>query len=196
MSHQLNAHLGLNGRRPGRLSGFWRDHRGVSAVEFALIAPVMILFYCGMAELSQAMMAQRRLSHLASTIGDLVAQSPQLTDARRTDIFTIGAVIMAPFPTTTLRMCLVNVSSDATGKDTVDWSENNNNHPDCPARGAVLASGVVPVGVLPASQSVVMAKASYGYSSPIKLVLPSTLNFNRTFYLRPRKSETVLRVTG
>jgi len=177
-----------------RLKGFWRDRRGVSAVEFALIAPVLVIFYCGMAELTQSMMAQRRLSNIASSIGDLVAQSAQLNDARRDDIFTIGNTIMAPFPTTTLRMCLVSITSDATGKDTVAWSENHNNHANCPAEDAVLGSTVIPVGVLPASQSVIMAKASYGYTSPIKFILPSTLNFYRTFYLRPRKSETVLRV--
>jgi Flp pilus assembly protein TadG len=178
------------------LSGFWRDRRGVSAVEFALIAPVLVIFYCGLAELTQAMMAQRRISNIASSIGDLVAQNAQLTDARRTDIFTIGATILAPFPTSTLRMCLVSVSSDSTGKDTVDWSENSNTHPNCPAKGTVLAATVVPVGVLPASQSVIMAKAMYAYKSPIKFVMPSTVNFYRTFYLRPRKSETVMRVTG
>ncbi|WP_425999149.1 TadE/TadG family type IV pilus assembly protein [Caulobacter sp. DWR1-3-2b1] len=177
------------------LSGFWRDRRGVSAVEFALIAPVMLIFYCGLAELTQAMMAQRRLSNIASSIGDLVAQSPQLSDARLNDIFAIGASVMAPFPTATLRMCLVSVSSDATGKDTVDWSENKNSHANCPAKGAVLGAAVVPVGVLPASHSVIMAKASYGYNSPIKFILPSTLNFYRTFYLRPRKSEIVVRVS-
>jgi Flp pilus assembly protein TadG len=177
-----------------RLAGFWRDRRGVSAVEFALIAPVLVIFYCGMAELTQAMMAQRRLSNIASSIGDLVAQSAQLNDARRDDIFTIGNTIMAPFSTTTLRMCLVSITSDATGKDTVAWSENRNSHANCPAKDAVLGSTVIPVGVLPASQSVIMAKASYGYTSPIKFILPSTLNFYRTFYLRPRKSETVLRV--
>jgi len=178
------------------LSGFWRDRRGVSAVEFALIAPVMIVFYCGMAELTQAMMAQRRVGNIASSIGDLVAQSAQLTDARKTDIFTIGGIMMSPFPTTTLRMCLVSVTSDSTGKDTVAWSENSNSHADCPTSGTVLGASVVPTGVLAASQSVIIAKASYGYNSPIKFVLPSTLNFYRTYYLRPRKSETVMRVTG
>ena len=177
------------------LKTFWRDRRGVSAVEFALIAPVLVIFYCGMAELTQAMMAQRRLSNIASSIGDLVAQSAQLNDTRRDDIFTIGDAVMAPFPTATLRMCLVSISSDATGKDTVDWSENRNSHANCPAKGAVLGSTVIPVGVLPASQSVIMAKASYGYTSPIKFILPSTLNFYRTFYLRPRKSETVMRIS-
>jgi Flp pilus assembly protein TadG len=187
MSDQLNP-------RPKGLKRFWRDRRGVSAVEFALIAPVLLIFYCGLAELTQAMMAQRRLGNITSSIGDLVAQSAQLSDARKEDIFQIGAITMAPFPTDTLRMCLVSITSDSTGKDTVAWSENKNSHANCPAKGTVLGSTVIPVGVLPANQSVIMAKASYGYASPIKLILPSTLNFYRTFYLRPRKSETVLRV--
>ena len=178
------------------LTGFWRDRRGVSAVEFALIAPVLVIFYCGLAELTQAMMAQRRVSNIASSIGDLVAQSAQLSDARAADIFTIGNTIMAPFPTTNLRMCLASVSSDATGKDTVDWAVVYNAHANCPAKGTVLATSVVPVGVLPASQSIIMAKTSYAYKSPIKFVMPSTVNFYRTYYLRPRKSETVLKVTG
>ena len=51
-----------------------KDRRGAAAVEFAFIAPVMILMYYGLAELTQAMMADRRASHVASAIGDLVAQ--------------------------------------------------------------------------------------------------------------------------
>lgn len=178
------------------LAGFWRDKAGASAVEFALIAPVLIVMYCGLAELTQAMMAQRRVSNIASSIGDLVAQNPQLTDARRTDIFTIGAFIMAPFPAAPLRMCLMSVTSDATGKDTVAWREPYNNHPDCPAKGTVLASSLVPAAVLPPSQSVIVAKTSYAYTSPLAFMLPSAINFSRTYYLRPRKSETVSRVTS
>ena len=170
---------------------FWRDRRGVSAVEFALLAPVLILFYCGMAELTQAMMAQRRLSNITASIGDLTAQRTRLTDADRTDIFTIGRTIMAPYPTTTLRMCLVSVSANAAGKATVDWSEPSNAPTGCPAAGAVLTT--VPAAVLPASQSVIMAKASYAYASPIRLILPNDLTFSRTFYLRPRKSDSVAR---
>ncbi|KRA66073.1 pilus assembly protein TadE [Caulobacter sp. Root655] len=178
--------------RPRRaLATLWRDRRGVSAVEFALIAPVLLLFYCGMAELTEAMIAQRRLSHLASSIGDVVARSTQLSDDQSADVFKVGAVLMAPFPTTDLHMCIVSVVSDATGRDTVEWSDSSNAPADCPAAGAVLD---IPVSVLPASHSVIMSKASYDYESPIKLVAPKAIAFKRTFYLRPRLSDKVLRV--
>lgn len=178
----------MSRRRP--LLGFWRDKRGVSAVEFALIAPVMIVMYCGLAEVTQAMMAQRRLSNIASQIGDLVAQSNQTGPNKMADVFTIGTIIMAPFPTSALKMCVASITSDSTGKDTVIWSQASaTGMSSCPTQGAVLTT--VPVGVLPASQNVIMARASYDYASPIKLVLPSTITFQRTFYLRPRKVDSV-----
>lgn len=172
------------------LARFWRDRRGVSAVEFALIAPLLIVLYCGMVEATQAMMAQRRLSNIASQIGDLVAQNTQTGPSRMSDIYTIGTLVMAPFPASGLKQCVVSITSDASGKDTVAWSApSTSGMTNCPAAGTVLTD--VPVGVLPASQSVIMAKASYAYTSTIKLVMPATMTFNRTYYLRPRRSDTV-----
>ena len=181
----------MSAREPSHLKGFWRSRRGATAVEFALIAPVLITLYCGMAELTQAMMAQRRLSNLASAIGDLVAQSSQTGPLKTADIFKIGNTIMAPFPTTGLKQCLLSVTSDANGKDTVAWSKASvSGMSNCPAQGAVLTD--VPVGVLPANQSVILARVSYNYTSAIKLVLPAGMTFNRTYYLRPRKTDSVL----
>lgn len=174
-----------------RLSRFWRDRRGVSAVEFALIVPLLLLFYFGMAELTEAMMAQRRLSHLTASIGDVVARDTQFSNARRTDVFAAGKVMMAPFPTSTLRMCIVSVVSNAAGRDVVAWAEPSNSPTDCPKVNDVLD---IPPAVLPASQSVIMSKASYEYDSVFKMILPKTMTFRRTFYLRPRLSDQVARV--
>lgn len=179
--------------RPRSRRAFWRDRGGVVAVEFALIASMMLLFYCGMAELTEAMMAERRLSHVSSSIGDIVARDNRLTDARRDDVFQVGGVLMAPFPVTKLRLCLYSVVSDANGKDTVDWVEPHNTPVGCPKTG----DGVdIATAVLPASSSVIVSKASYDYESPIKLVMPNAIVFRRTVYLKPRLSETVARIKG
>ena len=175
-------------RRPSR---FWRDRRGVSAVEFALIAPVLILFYFGMAELTEAMMALRRLSHLTASIGDVVARDTRFTDARRNDVISAGKIMMSPFPTSTLRLCIVSIASNAQGQDRVVWSEKSNGPANCPSANDVVD---IPVQVLPAGQSVIMSKASYDYKSVFQLIIPNSLTFRRTFYLRPRLSDQVERV--
>jgi len=172
--------------------GFWRDRRGVTAIEFALIAPVLILLYCGFAETTQAMMAQRRLSNIASQIGDLVAQGTQTGPLKMADNFNIGNLIMAPYPTDTLKMCVYSVVSDASGKDTVAWVKPNAagvGMAGCPAANAVVTD--ISTGVLPANQSVIVSRASYDYASPIKLVMPSTMTFKRSYYLRPRRTDAV-----
>lgn len=174
-----------------RLSRFWPDRRGVAAVEFALVVPLLLIFYFGMAELTEAMLAERRLSHLTASIGDIVARQQTLNNAGRDDVFTAGKVMMAPFPISTLRMCVVSVASNAQGRDTVVWSDKLNSPTDCPAPNTVLD---IPTSVLPAGQSVIMSKASYDYDSVFKLILPKTVTFRRTFYLRPRLSDQVTRV--
>ena len=50
------------------LKGFARDRRGVSAIEFAFIAPVLIMIYFSVAELCEAMLAQRKVAHAASAV--------------------------------------------------------------------------------------------------------------------------------
>ena len=171
----------------GFLSRLRRDRRGVSAVEFALIAPAMIAFYFGLAEITQALLAERRAGHAASAIGDLVAQSSTISNTEITDIFAIAATIMKPYPTTSLQMRVTSVSANGSGVTTVDWSS---------AQGGLTAysSGAaitVPAGVIAANQSVVMSEVNYSYDSPVDFFMPNGVTFSRKFYLRPRKSDKV-----
>ena len=85
------------------LRRFRQDQSGVSAVEFALLAPIMIALYFGMVEVCQAYMAQKRMSHVTSMVADLTAQAQSVTRNDLTDIFNIGNQIMEPFSPTPLQ---------------------------------------------------------------------------------------------
>ena len=50
------------------VEGFARDARGVAAVEFAFIAPIMILLFVGTIELSAGISTDRKISRVASAI--------------------------------------------------------------------------------------------------------------------------------
>ncbi|HEX5379602.1 MAG TPA: TadE/TadG family type IV pilus assembly protein [Phenylobacterium sp.] len=169
------------------LSRFTRDRRGAAAVEFALIAPIMLLLYYGLAELTQGLMADRRAAHVAATIGDLAAQDTQLNQTEIDDVFMVGQAIISPFPSAPLSMRITSVKADASGNPKVVWSK---------ASGTMTAltgdvSGV-PAGLIAANESVIMAEASYHYTSSIKKVIPNGLNFSQKYYLKPRKGSEVL----
>lgn len=171
----------------GFLRKLGRDRRGVSAVEFALIAPVMIAFYFGMAEVTQALLAERKAAHTASAIGDLVAQSSSVSSADLTDIFSIASTIMQPYSTTSLKMRVSSLTADSGGTPKVDWSSGSGL--TALTTGATVTG--VPTGVMTAGQSVVMSEVTYSYDSPVNVMMPNAVTFSRKFYLRPRKSDKV-----
>lgn len=160
-----------------------RDERGISAVEFALLAPVLIAFYMGLSEFCQGYMAQKRMGHVASMVADLVAQKETVTTTDLTDVFSIGSLIMRPFPTTTLKQRVTSVTR--TGNQTkVDWSRGS-------GMTARVKDSVVtlPPDLLEDGQSVIMSEATYDYDSPADYLMPGLTRFSHTYYLRPRTSD-------
>ncbi len=169
---------------------FWRkfkkDRRGAAAVEFALIAPAMMLLYSGLVELCQAMIAERKANHVASAVGDLTAQTEAVSTSDLDDIFTIGNTIMSPYPTSSLQMRITSVTANAQGTPKVDWSRGYGGY------GALAVGSTVTLPLtLNAGESLVMSQAKYSYTSVIRYVLPNALNYSESFYLRPRRSDQV-----
>lgn len=170
----------------GFLTRLRRDQRGVSAVEFALLAPVMIAFYFGLTEFCQGYMAQKRLSHTASAVGDLVAQTDAVTRDQLDDIIAIGGLIMKPFDDATLTTRITSVTRDANGVAKVDWSRARG---VTPLRSNAIVT--VPADIIANGESLVMTETTYDYRSPIQYLMPDITQFSNTFYLRPRRVEKV-----
>ena len=174
------------------LTRFWRDRRGVSAIEFALIAPVMIAIYFGVGELSGGMMSERRASDVASTIGDLTAQCSRVNQADIDDIFGAATTLMKPFATTNLKMRLSSVSVKADGTLKLDWTKNKNYSDAASAAALGLPAGMI----TQTGESVIVAEAVYTYTSPVGYVVKSGLTYNEKFFLAPRKTGSVPYKTG
>lgn len=163
------------------------DLRGVSAVEFALLAPIMIAFYFGLAEFCQGYMAQKRMGHVSAMVADLVAQSDTISGTQLADIFKVGDLIMKPFPGAPLQQRASSLTRDTNGVVKVDWSSG--------AGMAARMAGstvVVPDGLIANGESLIMTEATYDYDSPVDYLMPPITRFSQTYYLRPR---TVDRIT-
>ena len=164
-----------------------KNESGVAAVEFALVAPVLILLYCGLAELTMAMMAERRAAHSAAVVGDLVAQSVSMNAPQMTDIFLVGDAIMKPFSNATLKFRVSSVKADVNGVPKVVWSQGH-------GLGAFTAGSTAaafPPNLLSPGDSVIQADVTYDFTSPILQVLPHALNYSNSFYLKPRRVSEV-----
>ena len=69
-----DSEAGAPGRMLHRLHGFPLATAGVAAVEFALILPVMLMLYLGMAEVTQGVNINRKLTVLSRTVADITSR--------------------------------------------------------------------------------------------------------------------------
>lgn len=165
-----------------------RRQDGVSAVEFALIAPVMMLLYLGVVEVSLALGVDRKVTSAASAIADLVAQDDVITDDEMAQILAAGPAIVAPNPAGPLQIRVSSLTMNLDGDAEVDWSDAQNMAP--------LAEGTQftpPDGILTPGRSVVMVEVAYDYESAFAEIGVGRYTIEESFFLRPRRSLVVSR---
>ncbi len=85
----------------------------------------MLIMYIGTMEISNAVSANRKLSRVSSTIGDLLTQDSCLTSANIADIVKVADDIMYPYDNV-VAIQLNGVQIDAAGIPKVVWSKGYN----------------------------------------------------------------------
>jgi Flp pilus assembly protein TadG len=170
-------------------SKLWRaDRRGAAAVEFAFILPILLIFYLGTYEGSQAISANRKVEAVANTVGDLVSRSSTMDATRLANITDIAGAILSPFSADGLTMVVTTVRVDATGKATVDWSKAS--------RGSALAAGsayALPADLKAFTDTyLVFSTVRYDYKTlfSFRNMIPD-MTMGKTSSFRPRKSSEI-----
>ena len=144
MSHRLRSKATLFARaaitRLRSLKAFSKSSRATAAVEFAIVVPFALLLYAGAAEVSDGVLASRRLSTVTKSLVDLLSLQGTTTQASSIPIpgnavsattlstlLTSATTLMAPEPTSTLTMTIsaIDVTNTAQGtccSSLVRWS--------------------------------------------------------------------------
>jgi Flp pilus assembly protein TadG len=162
----------------GRFAG---DRRGVSAVEFALLAPLMIVLYVGCAEISDGVSANRKVTLTAAALANLAAQVSIISSSDMTNILDASSSVIAPYSTTKLKVTVSCINIDANRNSTVKWSATRN---------GTLRTGTVsiPTALAVANSQLILAEASFEYTPAAGQTVTGTLNLSDKMYMTPRIS--------
>ena len=166
-------------RMPQALRRYTRDRRGVSAVEFALLAPLMIGLYLGCAEISDGVAADRKVSLIAATLANLTSQVSTISTSEMTNILDASSAIVAPYAASKLKMSISCLNIDSTGKATVKWSVTRNGT----AKSGVLS---IPSALAVPNSQLIFAETSYAYTPTVGYTITGTLTLSDQMYMAPR----------
>lgn len=172
------------------LDKFRRDRRGVSAVEFAMLLPLMITLYLGGVEISQAVSVDRKVSLTARAVADLVAQGTNINDSEMGNILNAAKTVSSPFPVAKLKVTVSSIKIDANNNATVDWSDAFN--ATARPKGQTVT---VPSGLLMPNTWIIWAEVEYDYTPAIGYLITGTMKLTDRIYMRPRNQDSVTRST-
>lgn len=159
---------------------------GASAVEFALIAPLLAVLYLGSVEVSFMMEDDRRLTRVATTFGDLATRFDELTVDALDEIHHAARLVMQPADISDAQIRLTSFAMD--GADaTVEWSVACNW--TARAEDSVVT---IPASVEPAAgASVLMTEIQMDVEGVFDFIPATTGTLSDIVYATPRESNAI-----
>lgn len=167
-----------------------RDRRGLGAIEFAIVAPVLILLYVGSAEISVAMSINKKVARASSTIADLISQRSCVTSGFLSTMTDVANAIMTPYNESSAQIKITEIHIDGTGAASVKWSWDQNGNTPYTASSSVT----LPSDLVVDNTDLVRSELSFVHH----IMMPgasdlgiSSMTMGKTYYLRPRQDGTV-----
>jgi Flp pilus assembly protein TadG len=171
-----------------------RDRRAVSAIEFALVFPLMAALFLGGTALTQGIVIKRKVTLATRTVGDLTSQDSCVTNDEMTNVFTAATAVFQPYSPNSMTLTVTSLNVDKDGNATVEWSDKTVNGGARETGRSTGSTYPLPDGVNTPNTHVILAEGSYTYTPIVSTSFMTTVPLSETFYLRPRRVQTITRV--
>jgi Flp pilus assembly protein TadG len=163
------------------------DCRGLAAVEFAMVVPLMLVLFFGTVEFSSGVAVDRKVTLMARTLSDLTSQNTSVNDTQLTNFFAASAAIMTPYSAAPINATITELFVDpATLAARVQWSQGTT------PRGAG-STVAIPTALQVGGTYLIYSEVSYQYTPAIGYVMSRTgVHLSDFSYTRPRQSLCVM----
>ncbi len=100
------------------------DKRGIAALEFALVAPLLLSLYFVTMEVAQGIEANKKVGRIGSMVADLVTQQQSISRSELEAIMQIGGAILLPYNRSMpdITVTAIKLTDKAEPKAIVQWS--------------------------------------------------------------------------
>jgi Flp pilus assembly protein TadG len=184
------------------------DCRGVVAVEFAMIAPLMLVLFFGTVEIGSGVAVYRKITLVSRTLSDLTSQSSYVLTSDQTNFFCASDAILYPYsygstsagnPVPTSATVSELYVDPTTLQARVQWSTSATITMVSGGCNATLGAGrtvssvvAIPSQLATGGTYLILSEVSFLYQPSVGYVLSSAgVNVSDTAYTRPRQTSCV-----
>lgn len=192
-------------RRSFSVRSLQADVDAVAATEFAIVVPFLLALFIGGVELANGMAISVKVSATAHSVADMVTQNTSLSTTSMQNILTGATATIAPYSVSDsggkslLTVTVSEVSSDANGNLTLQWSRSYNGATFGTGRTSLSGltvptslNGTVGNAANPNNQndqvSFIVGEVSYAYTPNLGFAISGTVNLTDTVWMFPRCS--------
>ncbi|MGB3812794.1 MAG: TadE/TadG family type IV pilus assembly protein [Shinella sp.] len=174
-----------------RMRRFLTDRRGVGAIEFAIVAPLMIMAYIGAFEISVAVSMSRKVSRASSTVSDLLTRSKTTSATTLAAMTDVTKNIVAPFSQDGHTLKITGIAVNAAGQATIAWSHGAG------ADAAYAKGAAVTLPKDMTATSTFLVRTEYAVPHTILLMAPGLsadlrkFDLKRTSFFRQREGDGI-----
>ena len=173
------------------LRRFYRDRRGVAAVEFALILPIMLTIYLGGVEVGDGFAIDTRVTLVTRAVTDLATQYVTIDNSDMSTILNASTELVTPYSSANIIVTLSEVTTDNNGNGTITWSDSLNG-----TARTVGSAITLPTSLKIKNISLILGEVSYNYTPALGYTITGTITMSDSFYMLPRLSNSVTRVNS
>ncbi len=176
-------------RAASMLRGFIASRRGVAAIEFAMIMPVLAVMFLASFDGGRAIATYMKVRATTYALAAITNQYSTIQSSDMTSIVGAAATIMAPYATTTSNPVITvsQITIGSHGAATISWSYSQG--------GTARAQGssiTLPATALDTDSTyLILAEVSYTFTPVFGLFTPGTLTFSDNLYVTPRISNCI-----
>ncbi|MFY9760396.1 MAG: TadE/TadG family type IV pilus assembly protein [Xanthobacteraceae bacterium] len=161
--------------------------RGVAAIEFAMIMPVLAILFLASFDGARALAVYMKVRAATYSLAAITNQYQTIASSDMTLITGATSTILAPYSQTPAILTVSQIAISNKGKATVAWSYSQG--------GTALVQGssvTVPSALITNSSYLIFAQVSYTFSPIFGLFTAGTINLKDNLYVTPRSSICVV----
>jgi Flp pilus assembly protein TadG len=165
---------------------FLASTRGVAAIEFAMIMPVLATLFLASVDGGRAIAMYMKARSATYTLAAITNQYSTIQSTDMTSITGATAAVMAPYPSSPAVVTISQIAISAKGVATVSWSYSQG--------GTALAQGssfTLPSALIVDSTYVIYAQVSYTFTPLFGYFHAGNITFSDYLYVTPRVSNCI-----